>query len=245
MNRAKFYETLRVNKKPFGTKLQQMQVDGMEALLDEGKDLPLHDMANVLGQVYRETGGIMYPIKETVMLSHKDKNPSDAEVIRRLDRAFAAGKLKGVTKPYWKGGEFGRGQIQLTHLANRKKFGITNRDDLLKLDVSARIAVEGMRDGKFRGKKLSDYNFPQDLHNPPDTNPRRIVNGKDGSDKLVAGYHTAFAEALFAAGWGRTTHTGPQTITVHTGLSKTFPGEIKPQEPKGLLARFFALFRRK
>jgi hypothetical protein len=177
-------------------------VAGVDALLDAGRDLPLHHMANVLAQVRRETGGLMFPIKETVMPWHQNKKPSDGVVIARLNAAFKAGKLPWVKTPYWIGGEFGRGQIQLTHAANRAKFGITNRDDLLRLDVSARVAVEGMRDGKFRGRKLGDYTFPRDLTNPQATNPRRIVNGNDGSDAEVAASHIMFADALGRAGWG-------------------------------------------
>lgn len=199
MNRQAFFGAIRPH---FGGTMSASQVAGMNALLDRGAHLPLHHMANVLAQVRRETGGYMFPIKETVMPYHKDKHPSDAEVIRRLDAAFAKGQLKGVKKPYWRGGEFGRGQIQLTHEENRKKFGITNRDDLLRPEVSARVAIEGMELGVFRGKKLADFDFPADLDNPPATNPRRIVNGQDGSDSEVAGFHRQFAAALRAAGWG-------------------------------------------
>jgi len=198
MNRAEFFDAIRPAMGPTAT----ATVAGIEALLDAGEGLSLQHMANVLAQVRRETGGWMAPIKETVMPVHKNKNPSDKEVIRRLDVAFAAGKLPWVKAPYWRDGEFGRGQIQLTHAINRAKFGITNRDDLLRLDVSARVAVEGMRDGKFTGKKLSDYVLPAAINNPPGTNPRRIVNGRDGSDAEVATSHVMFAAALKTAGWG-------------------------------------------
>jgi hypothetical protein len=198
MNRTVFFTAIRPAMGP----MTPETVAGIEALLDAGRWLPMHHMAHVMAQVRRETGGWMAPIKETVMPHHKNKNPSDAEVIRRLDRAFAAGKLSWVKTPYWRGGEFGRGQIQLTHAKNRAKFGITNRDDLLRMDVSARVAVEGMREGKFTGRKLADYTFPRDLGNPPTTNPRRIVNGKDGSDAEIAKSHMMFASAMELAGWG-------------------------------------------
>jgi len=198
MDRAKFFLVL---QGAFGGPLNEGQVLGIAALLDAGEALSVEHMANVLANVRRETGGIMSPIKETVMANHKDKNPSDTEVIRRLDRAFTAGQLTWVKTPYWRGGEFGRGQIQVTHESNRLKFGITNRDDLLKLDVSARVAVRGMVKGMFTGKKLDDYKFPEALNNPPSTNPRRIVNGKDGSDTEVAKFHRQFVAALREAGW--------------------------------------------
>ena len=202
MIREKFFSVLRARSSSlFGNSLTQRQQDGVGALLDAGHALPMHHMANVLAQVYHETGRGMYPIKETVFPWHKDKHPTDADVIRRLDRAFAAGKLPWVKSPYWRGGAFGRGQIQITYAGNYAKFGITNFDDALKLDVSARIAVEGMACGMFTGKKLADYDFPIDLCNPPRSHPRRIVNGADGSDGNVRTYHLAFAAALEVAGW--------------------------------------------
>ena len=218
MKRKTFFATLRArNSGLFGTSLSTPQVQGIEALLDAGRALPLHHMANVLAQVHHETGGGMYPIKETVMPWHKNKKPSDATVIGRLDRAFA-----GVKSPYWRGGAFGRGQLQITHDYNYDKFGITNYADALKLDVSARIAVEGMRDGMFTGKKLADYDFPQDLDNPPRTNPRRIVNGADGSDDKVRTHHMVFAAALEAAGWQQARTVRAATPVVPTADTPGF-----------------------
>jgi predicted chitinase len=199
MNRIAFFNTIRP---AFGGSLVAAQVAGINALLDAGSDLSLHHMANLMAQVRRETGGYMSPIKETVMPSHKDKHPSDEEVIRRLDRAFAAGKLKWVKEPYWRDGWFGRGPLQVTHRANYRKFGITDPYDMLKHDIGARVAVEGMVKGMFTGKKLSDYDFPAALDAPPARNPRRIVNGVDGSDKEVARFHRQFAAALQSANWG-------------------------------------------
>jgi hypothetical protein len=209
MNRKAFYDAIRP---AFGGKLSQPQVDGMDALLHEGRNLPLHHMAHVLAHVRRETGGYMAPIKETVMPHHKDKNPSDAEVIRRLDVAFAKGQLKGVKNAYWRDGWFGRGQIQITHKDNYDRFNV-GKEEAMHLPVSARIAVQGMARGMFRGKKLGDYDFPAALDNPPATNPRRIVNGEDGSDKEVAASHRQFAAALEAAAWGETTITAPTPTT--------------------------------
>lgn len=217
MNRTTFYDKIRPH-----LKLDKFAVDGINALLDAGQGLPLHHMANVLAQVRRETGGLMGPIKETVMPYHKDKNPSDAEVIRRLNNAFSSGQLPWVKTVYWRDGEFGRGQIQVTHKPNRLKFGVTNRDDLLKLEVSARVAVQGMSKGMFTGRKLSDYTFPSSLDAAPDHNPRRIVNGKDGSDADVAKFHRQFAAALEAAGWGNATTKNPVTTKPAGGMLAAF-----------------------
>jgi hypothetical protein len=233
MNRQAFYAALRArNNGAFGTALSQRQVEGIEALLDAGAGLPLHHMANVLAQVYRETGGGMYPVKETVMPHHKDKNPSDAEVIARLDRAFAAGRLPHVRAPYWREGYFGRGVIQLTHRQNYAKFGITNPDDALRPATSAHIAVTGMRDGVFTGRKLADFVFPEALDLPPIQNPRRIVNGRDGSDEAVATLHRMFAGALTAAGW-----TGAQRPAQRPSAPVAMP---PPDSPRSAVLAFLA-----
>jgi len=241
MKRKTFFAALRArNSGLFGTSLSTPQVQGIEALLDAGRALPLHHMANVLAQVHHETGGGMYPIKETVMPWHKNKKPSDATVIGRLDRAYAKGQLTWVKSAYWRGGAFGRGQLQITHDYNYDKFGITNYADALKPDVSARIAVEGMREGMFTGKKLADFNFPQDLDNPPRTNPRRIVNGADGSDDKVRTHHMVLAAALEAAGWqqARTVRAAPVATPVVP------PAPAPAADTPGFWGYIFAAFAR-
>ena len=240
MNRAAFFDAIRP---AFGGTLDQAQIDGMAALLDAGADLPLHHMANVLAQVRRETGGHMAPIKETVMPYHRDKNPSDAEVIARLDRAWARGQLPGVKTAYWRGGWFGRGQIQITHKENYTKFGISNPDDALRPHISAHVAVVGMRDGLFTGRKLGDYTFPADLDEPPRSNPRRIVNGVDGSDAEVAGHHRKFAAALQAAGWG--TQAAPPQRPAAAPVARPAPAAPVPTpKPVNALAALFLAFLR-
>lgn len=213
MNRAKFFASLRASRAAFGTSLSAQQVKGTEALLDACQRHGVsdgHHVANILAQCYHETAGGMWPIKETVMRHHNDRNPSDATVIARLDRAFANGQLPWVRTPYWRAGWFGRGFIQLTHRANYERMGKRLGVDLVKnpgramdLDVSADIAVVGMTEGMFTGRKLSDYRFPQSIHSPAAQNPRRIVNGADGTDATVAWLHIAFYDALQAGGGWR------------------------------------------
>ena len=53
MIRRKFFDAIRG---AMGS-LDPETVAGIEALLDAGRHLPLHHMANVLAQVRRETGG--------------------------------------------------------------------------------------------------------------------------------------------------------------------------------------------
>lgn len=205
MNRAKFFAALRARDSGvFGTSLTQQQVDGIEALLDACTRhgvVGSHHVANVLAQVYRETGGRMAPVRETFA-------SSDAQAISRLETAWKAGKLKGVKTPYWRDGWYGRGPIQITHRDNYAKFekrlGVPltrNRELAMDPKIGADIAVVGMSEGLFRSRKLADYKFPAALDAPPASNPRRIVNGNDGSDKEVARFHCAFHAALLKAGY--------------------------------------------
>lgn len=217
MNRADFFAYLRQRDSGvFGTRLSQAQVEGTDAILDSAEWYRMKDprhVANVCGQVYHETGGYMRPIKETVFRHHKDKHPSDAEVIRRLDSAFAQGQLPWVSTPYWRTGWFGRGQIQVTHRRNYQTMGdrlgvdlVADRDLTLDPKISSRIAVVGMAEGLFTGQALSDF---FDGATDDARGARRIVNGPDGTDSKVAGHHNAFLGALRAGGWTLTTEPGP------------------------------------
>lgn len=210
MDKKAFYGGLRESGAVFGASLSQAQVDGCDAILDscarQNVTDPQH-ISHILAHVHHETGGYMLPIKETVMRYHKDKNPSDATVIKRLDRAFAKGQLSWVKTPYWRDGAFGRGPIQTTHWRNYEKIGrrlgLPLRDKpelLLNPKHGADSAVIGMTEGLYTGKKLSDYRFPAALDSDWRHHPRRIVNGNDGTDAKISKYHRAFYGALVAAG---------------------------------------------
>lgn len=211
----------------FGGKLTPGQVQGCEAILAacdrHGVTDPRH-IANILAQAHHETGGQMEPVKETVMPYHKDRNPSDAEVIRRLEAAWSKGQLTWVKKPYWREGWFGRGLPQLTHRDGYAKWGdilgiplVVNPDLALDLNVSADILVLGMRDGIFTGKKLADYlNATRD----DPAAARAIVNGdvpKIGPE--IAAKHKAFLAALVAAGAASPKPVPAPVLTVEARLA--------------------------
>lgn len=212
LDRAAFFAALRKDDSGvFNRRLSQPQVDGVEAILDSAARHAVFDVnhvANILAQVYHETGTYMLGIKETVMPSHTNKRPADATVKSRLEKAWKDGKLSWVTNPYWREGWFGRGPVQITHRGNYEKMGrilgvdlVGNPDLALDPKVGADIAVVGMSEGLFTGKKLGHYDFPIDLDNGPGKNPRRIVNGQDGTDTKIAGYHRGFVKALRAGGY--------------------------------------------
>lgn len=223
MRRNEFYSHLRRSSSGvFSGSFNQKQVDAMEALLDECERVQLTTplAAHVFAEVYHETGGYMFPIKETVHPHHKNKNPTDKTVIARLDRAYAAGKLPWVKKPYWRDGAFGRGGIQITHWDNYIKLspyvGVDlrkNPDMALDPVISAKIAVIGCAKGLFTGKNLDDFaGIPFDHYNA-----RSIVNGDKnktvkGEGKMgdrIRRLAFAFEDALKVSGYGPETRSAP------------------------------------
>lgn len=247
MDRRKFFEVLRSRAVPiFGTALSSRQVQGIEAILDAGERLPLSHLGHVLGEGHHETGGGMYPIKETVFRSHKDQNPSDQEVIRRLDSAWAKGQLPWVRAAYWRDGFFGRGQIQLTHRSNYQKIGSILGIDLaaqpqLALDpgISGRIAVVGCEKGLFTGKKLADYDLPGGGYDH--RNARRIVNGYVASQASdVASRAASFELALREAGYAPSNR--PFVVSIPDLGPKTALGGMSSL--KDLATAILATFRR-
>jgi len=258
MNREAFFAALRRRGSGvFGTSLSQPQVEGVDAILDEGekRGTNLFHLAAILAEVYHETGGQMAPVKETVYASSKDRNPPDATVIKRLETAFSKGQLPWVKTPYWRDGWFGRGLIQLTHKANYDKFGVT-KQQALDLKTSVRIVFDGMEKGLFTGKKLADYD--QVVTKAPLVmayryyGSRAIVNGDTAANgSHIETYSKAFETALKAAGYAGAKHAPEDTPA-----PVTIPEPIKPakieQGPStdgnwlsALLASVLAIFNRK
>jgi putative chitinase len=218
MNRSEFYAALCKRKSGiFGTRLTQGQVAGMTAILDEAerRKLPLWWVACPLGQTYHETGGKMQPVYENM-------NYTSAKQIKNTwPTRF---KTEASARPYVRspqklanfvyGGRNGndnmndgwlrrgRGLIQITFKDNDDKFGIgDNPEAALEMSTAVRILFDGMINGIFTGKKLSDYNLQSEAGRIA---ARAIINGdvkKNGA--MIAGYAEAFANALRVAGYGQ------------------------------------------
>ncbi|MDX3926731.1 MAG: hypothetical protein QHC90_13130 [Shinella sp.] len=234
MNRAAFFASVRSRTSGvFGTSLSSPQVQGCEAILDEAerRGTPPFHLAAILAQAYHETGGQMQPVKETVYASSKDRNPSDATVIKRLDTAFAKGQLPWVKTPYWRSGYFGRGLIQLTHKVNYDKMGVT-KESALDLKTSVRVMFDGMERGSFTGKKLSDYDYLVTT-NPPVPGfkyyaSRAIVNGDTAvNGKKIETYAKAFETALVAAGYGVKVEPAPEPVVIEKPVPIEVPVVIE------------------
>lgn len=149
-----------------------------------------NQLAYILATAYHETAHTMKPVRETLATS-------DKQAIARLDSAFAKGQLKWVKTPYWRDGWFGRGYVQVTHKANYDKFGI-GKNEALQADTATRVLLDGMMNGMFTGKRLSDY---VTLSKSDFVNARRAVNGTDRA-KDIAGYAREYDADLKAIGYG-------------------------------------------
>ncbi|WP_063979517.1 hypothetical protein [Ensifer sp. Root423] len=213
MNRTTFLAYAR--RAPFGGRLMQSQIDGMNAILDEwdrrqstGKVIDNRWLAYMLATVFHETGGTMQPVTENLNYSAArlaEVWPSRFPTVAGA-KPFARNPRKLANKVY--GGRMGntgpddgwryrgRGLPQITGKENYDKFGLAKTPEKAAEMVTAiRILFDGMIGGMFTGMKLADY-FNQ-VDNDP-VGARKIVNGTDKA-KLIAGYYRNFLDALEAA----------------------------------------------
>lgn len=175
MDRDAFFAGVR--NAPFDGRLSQLQVDGINAILDEWDRRKLTDLrwlAYMLATTFHETARTMQPIRE-----------------------FGRGKGMRYGTTY-----YGRGFVQLTWEANYRKASavvgvdlVAHPDRALELPIAATIMFDGMIKGWFTGHKLADY---IDGAKCDYVQARRIVNGTDRA-VAIAGYAASFARALTAA----------------------------------------------
>ena len=161
--------------KPLFGRFTEDQVKGLDFLLDKSSAFTnVKHRAYFLATIFHETARTMQPIAE-----------------------YGKGKGKKYGKPgKYFDAPYGRGYVQLTWDYNYEKadkaLGLNGSllksfDRALEPEISAAIAIRGMQEGWFTGKKLSDYDNYVDM--------RRIINGTDKDDE-IAGYARVFEKAL-------------------------------------------------
>jgi putative chitinase len=197
-DRKKFFDAYRVR---FGTLTQDL-VDALEFLLGQveqdkrfsGTETDRRQLAYCLATFKWETAHTMHPI---------DEIGSDAYFNKRYGPQTKVGKILGNTQT-GDGARFhGRGYVQLTGRTNYTKAkNLTKKDVLTNPDLAKdpalayEIAIQGMKDGWFTGKKLSQ--FIKDGSPPDYENARTIINGHDKAH-LIADIARRFSEVLLDA----------------------------------------------
>jgi hypothetical protein len=226
MNREAFFDVMRAE---LDSSLSQSQVDGTEALLDEGekRKLPMNQLAYVLSTSWHETAATMMPIAEY----------GKGEGYDYLEYYDSSETTECKYKPQ---DAYGRGYVQLTWEANYERAdsecalgGALLADFDLALDpkVASEIIFQGMLDGWFTGKKLSDY-INENITDY--YNARRIVNGTDRAD-LLADYAETFEQALRAADYGVAPPEPVEPEVPESGITPEegeHPPPVEPIEPE-------------
>ncbi len=181
INRKFFFDQARATL--FNGKFSQKQVDGLNAILEqwELKYAKKDDrfLAYMLATAHHETDRKMQPINEYGRGKKRDYG-------KKLKMGGGPGKRIPYDSPdqlY-----YGRGFVQLTWYENYEKAStklkvdfLNNPELALDLKHASRIMFEGMLEGWFTTKKLSDY-FKGE--NADWYGARRIINGKDKADLI-------------------------------------------------------------
>ncbi len=198
MNPENFFTAIRASL--FNGQLTQHQVDSINALSASfvkhaGTDQ--RQLAYVLGTVYHEAGKGLYPVREGFSATNNDA----VEYVTNIYKRRGISRNYAIPDPYTNQSYYGRGFVQITWKGNYAAFQkllniplVANPDLALQTNISADIAVIGMKDGVFTGKKLNDYFNSQTCDW---VNARKIINGTDRA-QLVATYAQHFYAALLS-----------------------------------------------
>jgi putative chitinase len=197
-DRKKFFDAYRVRFGP----LTQALVEALEYLLAKIEADSRFGTTNAdrrmlsycLATFKWETAHTLEPI---------DERGGDAYFNRRYGPETRVGKILGNTQP-GDGARFhGRGYVQLTGRANYTKAKKLTGVDLIseperarERDLAYQIAIQGMLDGWFTGRKLSQYFKPDGTANYEDA--RAIINGTDQATR-IADIGRRFSEILLDA----------------------------------------------
>ncbi len=200
LDRAKFFSQIR--KSLFKGRLKQIQVDRINAVLDELEYAAIEHFgawAYALATGHHEAGEWLY-YKElgsterfTRLYDIKGQRPAKAKELGNVRAGDGARYC-------------GRGPVGITGRSNYRKQGaklgidLENSPELAEQpDIGARLLVEGMRDGDYRRRsdgrpyKLSDY---FDSKRCDYIGARNIVNGGLDKAQLIANYAQAYYAAL-------------------------------------------------
>lgn len=179
INRNTFYN--RIRSTVFTGKLSQLQVDGIEVIINEWESRMLQDirwLAYILGTTYHESAHTMQPIAEY---------------------GRGKGRLYGIADTDTGQVYYGRGFCQITWKDNYRTFAnllgvdlVRHPDLAMDCKIATDILFEGMLKGLFTGRKLPDY-FNEKKADW--VGARRIINGLDRA-QVIAEYAKQFHSSL-------------------------------------------------
>jgi hypothetical protein len=189
----------------------------------------------------------MQPVRETLAAT-------DDQAIARLERAWAAGRLKWVKTPYWRKDAdgktwLGRGYVQLTHKTNYARAGrelgldlVGNPGLAMQPTVAALILVRGSMEGWFTGRKLASYMAGDGFDY---VNARAVINGDvKGNGAKIAAEAKAFEAALRAAGWSARVNQTPEPLTRPAPQVNEPPKAEQASPWAALLSAILGIFRK-
>ncbi len=220
IDRAKFFAALRARGFDlFGTSLSQGQVDLINAILDKTVGWPRAHVAYALATAYHETGGkrmvpsrenLFYTTAEQIRKTWPSRFPTESSAAPFLRNPAKLanhvyngrlGNVAGTNDGYnFRGG----GADHLTGRENYERFAkicgvdvVANPDLMLRPDLAAHSLAHGLSTGRYRGRKLSDYDRADGFDF---VGARAIVNADvKANGALVAGYARKFDSALQSA----------------------------------------------
>lgn len=183
-------------------KLTQSQVAEIEFIvsaMNQDKSISYPQAAYMLATTWHETAARMLPIEEYGKGKNRTYGTWYRNSIGALYSFIDGAKRSAYLHSDYPYLYYGRGYVQLTWYFNyenaSKKIGVdflNNPDLVMNKNHAVKIMIQGMKDGWFTGRKLSDYIYQSKKDYE---GARRIINGTDKA-KLIAGYAETFEKAL-------------------------------------------------
>lgn len=227
MNRADFYAAIRPM---FGGTLSAAQVQVIDAILDAAGKLPREHAAYILATAFGESK--MIPTRENMNYSAariRQVWPSRPEAVkfahkpRELANSVYGGRLgnRRGTDDGWN--YRGGGLDQLTGRDHYELIGIADRpEEILKPAAAVKSLINGMTTGRYRGKKLADFDTPRGFNF---TAARGIVNDDVKlNGAKYAGYAAEFLSAMHKADAGPPAASPP--VISHSSPQPSFIARI-------------------
>lgn len=209
MDHAKFFAAVRTSL--FGGRLSTNQVNGMEAIMTEWEAKPFDArwLSYMLATVFHESDQTMCAVSENLHYSAAGLLATFPRYFNAAQAAAYAGQPQKIANRAYanRGGNGneasgdgwryrGRGLVQITGHDNYAKYGIADDPDkALDPAKAVEILFDGMTNGRFTGKKLSDF-FTATASDW--IGARQIINGTDRAAD-IAGYAKKFLAAIEGA----------------------------------------------